>query len=247
MKNRMKGVILAGGLGTRLLPLTKVTNKHLLPIYNKPMIYYPLETLVDAGIEEIMIVSGPEHSGHFSKLLVSGNEFRAKLTYKVQDEPLGIAHAISLAEDFAKGKNIATILGDNIFEDKFRFDDFYNGAKIFLKEVDDANRFGVAEILNGKIVGVEEKPKKPKTNYAVTGLYLYDNTVFDIIRSLKLSARNEYEITDVNNAYIKEGKMQYEILKGFWTDAGTFDTLLRANNLASERVKAQKQDLENKI
>jgi glucose-1-phosphate thymidylyltransferase len=237
MKNKMKGVILAGGLGTRLLPLTKVTNKHLLPVYNKPMIYYPLKTLVDAGIKEIMIISGAEHSGHFSKLLGSGEEFGVKIIYGVQDKPLGIAHAISLAENFAEGENFAAILGDNIFEDKFRFDNFHGGAKIFLKQVTDANRFGVAEISNGKITGIEEKPSKPKTNYAVTGFYIYDNTVFDIFRSLKPSARNEYEITDVNNAYIKKGKMQYEILKGFWTDAGTFDTLLRANILASQKEK----------
>ncbi len=236
----MKGIILAGGLGTRLGDLTRVTNKHLLPIYNKPMIYYPLKLLVDAGIKEIMIVSGPEHSGHFSKLLGSGEEFNCKLTYKVQDKPLGIAHAISLAEDFANHENIAAILGDNIFEDKFDFKDFENGAKIFLKQVPDASRFGVAEIKNNKIVNIEEKPEKPKTNYAVTGLYLYDNTVFDRIKKLKISARGEYEVTDLNNSYIKEGKMQYEILKGFWTDAGTFETLRRATNLVAEKTKNQK-------
>jgi glucose-1-phosphate thymidylyltransferase len=233
----MKGVILAGGLGSRLYPLTKVTNKHLLPVYNKPMIYYPLETLVNAGIREIMIVAGPEYSGHFSKLLGSGNEFGARINYRVQDKPLGIAHAVSLAEDFAERDNIAAILGDNIFEDEFKFDDFYDGAKIFLKEVEDAQRFGVAEIEDGKIIGIEEKPTHPKTNLAVTGLYLYDNAVFDRLLDLKFSSRNELEVTDLNNSYIKESKMKYEIVNGFWTDAGTFDSLLRANILASKKEK----------
>lgn len=236
----MKGLILAGGLGTRLGELTKVTNKHLLPVYSKPMIYYPLETLIDAGINEIMIVSGPEHTGDFAGLLGSGERFGVDLQYAVQEKPLGIAHAILYAENFAGNGSIAAILGDNIFEDKFKFVDFDYGAKIFLKEVPDADRFGVAEIANGRIAGIEEKPRNPKTNYAVTGLYLYDNSVFDRIKELKPSARGELEVTELNNSYIKEGKMQHEILKGFWTDAGTFDSLLRANILASQKEKQRK-------
>ncbi len=240
MKGVMKGAILAGGMGTRLGELTRVTNKHLLPVYNKPMIYHPLETLVDAGIKEILVVSGPEHTGDFGELLGSGERFGVEIEYKVQEKPLGIAHAISLAEKFADDENIAVILGDNIFEDRFRFDDFYDGAKVFLKKVPDANRFGVAQISCDKIVGIEEKPKNPKTNYAVTGLYLYDRTVFDRIKNLKPSARGELEVSDLNNSYIEEGRMIYKILKGFWTDAGTIDTLLRANNLASQKEKQKK-------
>ncbi|MBS3090576.1 NTP transferase domain-containing protein [Candidatus Pacearchaeota archaeon] len=236
----MKGIILAGGLGTRLGELTKVTNKHLLPVYSKPMIYHPLETLIDAGIKEIRVVSGPEHTGDFLELLGSGERFNAGITYSIQEKPLGIAHAISLAEDFANGEAIAAILGDNIFEDRFNFDDFYDGAKVFLKEVPDANRFGVAEISNGRLAGIEEKPKNPKTNYAVTGLYLYDHTVFYRIKNLKPSARGELEVSELNSSYIKDEKMQYEILKGFWTDAGTFDSLLRANILASQKEKQKK-------
>lgn len=232
----MKGIILAGGLGTRLHPCTKVTNKHLLPIYNKPMIYHPLETLKNAGVNEIMIISGPEHSGDFAKLLGSGDELGVRLTYRVQDKPFGIAHAISMAEHFADGSPIVAILGDNIFEDKFNFDDFDYGAKIFLKEVKDANRFGVAEIANGRIVGIEEKPEKPKTNYAVTGLYVYDGTIFARIKKLKFSERGQLEITDLNNLYIREGNMGYEILKGFWTDAGTIPSMLRANILLGKKA-----------
>lgn len=226
----MKGIILAGGSGSRLFPLTKVTNKHLLPIYNKPMIYYPLYTLVDAGIKEIMIVSGRGYAGHFLELLGSGNEFDVEINYAVQEEPGGIAHALSLARRFAKNDNMAVILGDNIFENKFNFDNFKEGAKIFLKEVTDAQRFGVAKIENGKIIAIEEKPKIPPSNLAVTGLYLYDAKVFDIINTLKPSNRGELEITDVNNAYIKDDNIQYDIIKGFWSDAGTFESLFRSSS-----------------
>lgn len=226
----MKGIILAGGTGTRLELLTRVTNKHLLPVYNKPMILYPLQKLLDAGIKEILIVSGPDHSGHFLRLLGSGKEFKVRFTYEIQDEAGGIAQALGLAEDFADGENVAVILGDNIFEDNLsnELNSFRKGAKIFLKNVPDANRFGVAEIQGSKIINIEEKPKNPKTNYAVTGFYLYDSDVFDIIRTLKPSARNEYEITDVNNHYIKKGLLDYYIVNGFWSDAGTFESLFNA-------------------
>jgi len=232
----MKGIILAGGTGSRLMPLTKVTNKHLLAVWKKPMIYYPLEKLLDAGIKEILIVSGSEHSGHFLRLLGSGKEFKVRFTYEIQDEAGGIAQALSLAEDFADGNNVAVILGDNIFEDNLsnEIKSFKSGAKIFLKEVQDANRFGVAEIKNGKVAGIEEKPKKPKSNYAVTGFYLYDSDVFGVIKKLKPSNRGELEITDVNNHYVKKGLMQYSIIKGFWSDAGTFESLYRASKAIRE-------------
>ena len=233
----MKGVILAGGSGSRLYPLTKVTNKHLLPVYDKPMIYYPLQTLIDAGISDILIVSGRGHAGHFLELLGSGNEFGVRLTYEIQEEAGGIAQALQLADDFAKGDDLAVILGDNIFKDSFRneFDNFEDGAKIFLKEVPDANRFGVAEIEGSSVVSIEEKPKNPKSNYVVAGLYLYDNTVFEIISTLKPSDRGEFEITDVNNSYIKNSKMAFSIVEGFWSDAGTFESLFRASELVKNK------------
>ncbi|MEK6869829.1 MAG: sugar phosphate nucleotidyltransferase [Nanoarchaeota archaeon] len=235
----MKGVILAGGFGKRLGMLTRVTNKHLLPIYDKPMIVYPLQKLLDAGIKEILIVSGPDHAGHFLNLLGSGKEFKVHFTYEIQDEAGGIAQALGLAEDFADGDNLAVILGDNIFMDDLseEINSFTGGAKIFLKETEDANRFGVAEIKGDKIVRIEEKPKNPKTKYAVTGLYLYDSKVFGIIKGLKPSARGEYEITDVNNRYIKKGLMKYSIVKGFWSDAGTFESLFRATEYMATKKK----------
>ena len=230
---------MAGGSGTRLGMLTRVTNKHLLNVWDRPMILYPLEILLKAGIKDILIVSGPEHSGHFLRLLGSGKEFNARFTYEIQDESGGIAQALSLAEDFSDGKNLAVILGDNIFQDNLSQDinSFRSGAKIFLKEVPDADRFGVAEIKEDKIINIEEKPKNPKTNYAVTGFYLYDSKVFDIINSLKPSKRGEYEITDVNNYYIKNGIMQYSIVKGFWSDAGTFESLFRAAKSIRSQLK----------
>ena len=238
----MKGIILAGGHGTRLLPMTKVTNKHLLPVYNKPMILYPIQTLIDMGIKNIMIVSGKGHAGHFLELLGSGKEFRVKFTYEIQEEAGGIAQALGLAEDFADNENVAVILGDNIFEDTFNDEikDFNSGAKIFLKQVPDAYRFGVAEIKGDKIVGIEEKPKKPKTNYAVTGLYVYDNKVFDIIKKLKPSNRGELEITDVNNYYVRNKGMKFSIVKGFWSDAGTVESLYRASSLVKEKLEKAK-------
>lgn len=233
----VKGVILAGGTGSRLYPCTKVTNKHLLPVYNKPMIYYPLQTLISAGIKEILIVSGPGHAGDFVNLLGSGKEFGVKLSYEIQDEVGGIAQALGLAEDFADEGNILVILGDNIFEDNIKEDveNFKGGAKIFLKEVPDPQRFGVAVLEGNKVVKIEEKPKEPKSNYAITGLYMYDKEVFDIIKTLKPSERGELEITDVNNYYIKKGKMKWSILKGYWTDAGTFESLFRASQLVKQK------------
>jgi glucose-1-phosphate thymidylyltransferase len=237
----MKGIVLAGGLGTRLFPLTKVTNKHLLPIYNKPMIYYPLETLVEAGFTDILLVTGGNSAGDFLRLLGNGKEFGLKhLNYTYQEGEGGIAEALGLAEHFAAGEKVTVILGDNLIEGSIKkaAEDFKrqkDGAKIFLKEVPDPDRFGVA-ILNGKkVVRIDEKPKNPQSKYAVVGIYMYDGSVFDIIKTLKPSDRGELEITDVNNAYIERGNMTYEILDGWWTDAGTFPSLVRANKLVAER------------
>ncbi len=231
----MKGIVLAGGTGSRLFPLTKVTNKHLLPIGTKPMIYYPIEKLIDAGIEEILIVTGTEHMGDVVGLLGSGHEFNCRFTYKVQDQAGGIAQALGLAENFCGNDPMTVILGDNIFEASLK--DGVNswngiGAKIFIKEVHDPQRYGVAEIEGDKIVGIEEKPKNPKSNYCVTGIYMYDAGVFEVIKTLKPSGRGELEITDVNNHYIAQGKMGFAMLDGWWTDAGTPDSYRLANELA---------------
>jgi glucose-1-phosphate thymidylyltransferase len=241
----MKGVVLAGGLGTRLHPLTRVTNKHLLPVYNKPMIHYPLQTLVDAGITDIMVVTGGNHAGEFLKLLGNGKEFGLRhINYTYQEGEGGIAQALSLAEFFAEGEPICVILGDNLLERSIRatseaFQKQGRGARILLKKVPDPGRFGVAQLDGNRVIGIEEKPKVPKSNYAVTGVYFYDGEVFEIIRTLKPSGRGELEITDVNNAYIARGTMAYDILEGWWTDAGTFESLLRANNLVAQlRVSA---------
>lgn len=245
----MKGVILAGGNGRRLNPLTDVTNKHLLPIYNKPMIFYPLQTLLNAGIKEIVIVTGHEYAGGFLKLLGSGRRFGARFSFEIQEEAGGIAQALSLAEHIADEDSIAVILGDNIFEDNFAaaVQNFKGGAQVFLKEVDDANRFGVAEIEGDRIIGIEEKPAAPKTNLAVTGLYLYDNSVFDVVKNIKPSSRGELEITDVNNHFINAGKMKFSLVDGEWTDAGTFESLFRANTIARdlqiEQMKARGESL----
>ncbi|HAO81516.1 MAG: Glucose-1-phosphate thymidylyltransferase [Parcubacteria group bacterium GW2011_GWD2_43_10] len=243
----MKGIILAGGLGTRLRPLTKVTNKHLLPIYNKPMIYYPLETLVRAGLKEILIVSGPEHAGHFLHLLGSGKEWSVRLSYEIQDEPGGIAQALGLAEDYADNGPVAAILGDNIYEDDLAvsirsFAAKPQGAYVFLKEVTDPKRFGVAEIDNDKIIKIIEKPASPPSNLAVTGCYLYDAEVFNIIKKLKPSGRGELEITDVNNSYVAAGTINFTKLTGYWTDAGTFESLLRANQLVAQKNSVPSED-----
>lgn len=230
----MKGIILAGGEGTRLRPLTKITNKHLLPVGKYPMIYYPLHTLIQCGIKDIMIVSGKGHAGHFLELLGSGKEFGARLSYAIQEEAGGIAQALALCHDFADNEKIAVILGDNIYQDNFKKDaeDFEmqrEGAKIFLKKVLDPERFGVPQIQGDKIIKIEEKPAQPKSPYAVTGLYFYDNSVFDVIKTLKPSARGELEITDVNNFYVNRDIMKFSVVNGWWLDAGTFPSLHRAN------------------
>jgi glucose-1-phosphate thymidylyltransferase len=232
----LRGIVLAGGTGSRLMPLTKVTNKHLLPVGQKPMIYYPIEKLTSIGIEEILIVTGVEHMGDVVSLLGSGKQFGCRFTYKVQDEAGGIAQALGLAENFAHQKPIVVILGDNVFQANLkdyadRFLSQKTGARILLKQVPNPQRFGVALISDGKITGIEEKPKKPKSDYAITGIYFYDASVFDMIKGLKPSARGELEITDVNNAYITKGRLAYDILEGWWTDAGTFESLVRANDL----------------
>ena len=242
----MKGLILAGGLATRLRPLTWVTNKHLLPVYNKPMIYYPLESLVKAGIKEILISSSPDHAGQFTNLLKGGDQFGVKLYYSVQENPKGgIAHAISLAEEFTKGEKIAVILGDNIFNynlkptvEKFNKKD--KGAMVFgikMPEME-SKHYGVIEMdKTGKVVSIEEKPEKPKSDYCVTGLYIYDSQVVEVAKSLKPSKRGELEITDINNYYLKKGQLEVAMVKGEWVDAGTFDSLLYAQSLAKEKLQ----------
>ncbi|MBI4354284.1 MAG: NTP transferase domain-containing protein [Candidatus Omnitrophica bacterium] len=238
----MKGVILAGGLGTRLEPLTRITNKHLLPIYDRPMIYYPLQTLVDAGLTDIMLVTGGNHAGEFLRLLGNGGEFGLRhLNYTYQRGEGGIAEALHLTEHFADGEKIVVILGDNILERSIRpsierFAAQSAGARLLLKEVEDPERFGVADLRDGKIVGIEEKPAQPKSSFVVTGIYMYDEQVFDIIKTLKPSGRGELEITDVNNAYIQRGQMAYDILEGWWTDAGLPETLYRATTLVREQA-----------
>jgi glucose-1-phosphate thymidylyltransferase len=242
----MKGIVLAGGLGTRLYPLTKVTNKHLLPIYDKPMIYYPIELMVDAGIRDILIVTGGNNAGDFLRLLGNGKQFGLHhINYTYQEGEGGIAAALSLAEFFADKNPICVILGDNIVEGSIahfveNFRQQGSGARILLKEVSDPQRFGVPELQEGKIIRIDEKPEQPASQYAVTGIYLYDHSVFEIIKTLKPSKRGELEITDVNNAYIAQGKMHYDVLDGWWTDAGTFESLIRASNLVYQNVlKAQ--------
>lgn len=233
----MKGVVLAGGLGTRLYPLTKITNKHLLPVFDKPMIYYPIQCLVNAGIRDILVVTGGNSAGDFLQLLGNGADFGLKrLNYAYQQGEGGIADALKLAEHFAEGEAICVVLGDNIIEGNIKkaVDDFKaqgTGAKILLKEVHDPERFGVATLENGKVKKIVEKPKQPETNLAVIGIYMFDKGVFEITRNLKPSARGELEITDVNNEYIRRGNMTADVLKGWWTDAGTFESLYRAATL----------------
>jgi glucose-1-phosphate thymidylyltransferase len=230
----MKGIVLAGGAGTRLNPLTEVTNKHLLAVYNKPMIFHPLETLLRAGIKDIMFVTSGEHAGAFLRLLGSGERYGANFSFKIQEGSLGIAHAIGLCKDFAEGSDVAVILGDNIFEDDFSnaVQTFKSGAKIFLKHHDDPRRFGVPEIVDGIIVNIEEKPSNPKSQYAQTGLYMYDSKLFKMIEGLDYSERGELEVTDLNNKYIEIGELYPEYVNGEWTDAGTFESLHRANVIA---------------
>ncbi|MDD4856917.1 MAG: sugar phosphate nucleotidyltransferase [Candidatus Krumholzibacteria bacterium] len=236
----MKGVILAGGLGTRLYPLTKVTNKHLLPVYDKPMIFYPIRSLINAGIHDILLVTGGNNAGDFLRLIGNGKDFGlAHINYTYQQGEGGIAEALRLAEYWSAGDRICVILGDNIIEkniakavESYRRQE--KGAKILLKEVPDPERFGVPILEGDRVVGIEEKPKKPRSRYAVTGIYLFDGRVFEIIRTLKPSERGELEITDVNNAYIARGELTWDILDGWWTDAGTFESLRKATNLVAE-------------
>ena len=236
----MKGVILAGGLGTRLMPLTRITNKHLLPVFDRPMIYYPLQTLMNAGITDILLVTGGPHAGDFLRLLGNGRQFGlTHLNYTYQEGEGGIAEALGLAEHFAEGKKLCVILGDNVIEGSItpaveRFRRQPRGARILLKEVPDAHRFGVAVLKNGRITAIEEKPTRPKSPYAVTGVYLYDARVFDVIRTLEPSGRGELEITDVNNWYLARRELECEILDGWWTDAGTLESLHRAGNLVAQ-------------
>ena len=236
----MKGVILAGGLGTRLHPLTKITNKHLLPVYDRPMVYYPIQTLINIGIEDIILVTGGRRAGDFLRLLGNGRQFGLKrIHYTYQEQEGGIAEALALAEDFADRDRICVILGDNIIEKNVRmaadaFRQQGEGAKILLKETDEARRFGVAELQDGRVVGIEEKPEHPKSRFAVTGIYFYDGKVFDIVKTLKPSGRGELEITDVNNDYIARGAMSYHILEGWWSDAGTIESIYRAATLVHE-------------
>ena len=236
----MKGVILAGGLGTRLFPLTKITNKHLLPVFDKPMIYYPVECLVSAGIDDIMIVTGGRFAGDFLSLLGNGKDFGLKgLNYAYQEGEGGIAEALGLAEHWAKGDDVVVVLGDNIIEKNIRravskFREQKKGAKILLKEVPDPERFGVATLAGDKVVRIVEKPQNPQSNKAVIGIYMYDGRVWEIIKTLKPSDRGELEITDVNNWYIQDGSMTFEVLEGWWTDAGTFKSLHQASTLVAQ-------------
>lgn len=237
----MRGVILAGGLGSRLHPLTKVTNKHLLPVYHKPMIYYPIETLVEAGVKELMIVTGGNSAGDFLKLIGNGRKMGLDhVSFAYQEGEGGIADALRLAQHFANRQKMVVMLGDNIIGSSIRgsvnkFINQKSGARVILKKVTDPERFGVAELKGNQVVSIEEKPKKPKSNYAVTGIYMYDEQVFDIISDLKPSRRGELEITDVNNWYLKKGLLEYDMLQGFWSDAGTFESLTRS----AELVRAQ--------
>lgn len=243
----MKGIILAGGTGSRLYPLTKVTNKHLLPVGSYPMIYHAVYKLKEAKIYDILVVTGKEHMGDVVNLLGSGKEFGVHFTYRVQDEAGGIAQALGLAENFVGNDKMVVILGDNIFSDSIApyvqdFNRTTQGAKILLKQVQDPSRFGVPEIHGNRILSIEEKPKQPKSNYAVTGIYMFDHRVFDMIKKLKPSARGEYEITDVNNHYIALGELTYDILGGWWTDAGTHESLSRANELAASLAYDLRQE-----
>jgi len=240
--NMIKGVVLAGGSGTRLRPITKIMSKHLLPVGTEPLIYYPIKTLRNAGIKDILMVCGAEHTDQYLKILGSGRELGVRLSYTIQQKPVGIAQGLGLARSFAEGNKVALILGDNLFGDNFRdaitaFKKKKQGAMVVIKEVKDPHRFGVVKFNGSNIQQVIEKPKRPPTNWAVTGLYLYDNRVFDVIKNLKPSARGEYEITDVNNHYINEGTMDFVKAKKFWLDAGTFESLHQANLLVRKHQK----------
>ncbi|MBN3033592.1 MAG: NTP transferase domain-containing protein [Candidatus Saganbacteria bacterium] len=238
----MKGIILAGGTGSRLFPLTKVTNKHLLPVGRQPMIYHPIGKLTEAGIEEILIVTGVDHMGDIVTLLGSGHDFKCRFTYKVQDRAGGIAQALGLAENFVGRDKMCVILGDNVFEDSLapfakKYAAQARGAKILLKEVSDPQRFGVVDFEGGKILSIEEKPKKPKSKFAVVGIYFFDSMVFEIVKRLKPSGRGELEITEVNQAYLERGELTYDLMSGWWSDAGTFESLERASLFVEGKIK----------
>ncbi len=236
----MKGIILSGGSATRLRPCTKVTSKQLLPVYNRPMIYYPLNTLIKAGIKDILIIVSPEQAGHYLNLLGSGKEFGVKFTYEIQDKPEGLAQAFLIGENFIDDDSVCMILGDNIFEDDFSEDikSFSGGAKVFAKHVPDPQRFGVVEFdSENRAISIEEKPENPKSNYCVTGLYVYDNKVVEIAKNLKPSKRGELEITDLNRVYLESGELDVAMVNGAWIDAGTFDSLLEAQILAKEKLQ----------
>jgi glucose-1-phosphate thymidylyltransferase len=238
----MKGIVLAGGRATRLRPLTAITSKQLLPVYNKPMIFYPIETLIKAGIEDILIIIAPDYSGHFLNLLGDGKEFGAHFSYAVQKEPKGLADAFIIGADFIGNDNVTMILGDNIFEQDFSTEikNFKSGGMVFAKQVGDPQRFGVVEFdQNMKAISIEEKPANPKSNYAVVGLYTYDNQVVDIAKNLKPSDRGEIEITDINRTYLEKGQLQVNIFDTLWEDAGTFDSLLHVSNIMAQKAKQQ--------
>jgi glucose-1-phosphate thymidylyltransferase len=240
----MKGIILAGGSGTRLRPLTKISSKQLLPIYNKPMIFFPIETLVKAGITDILIIIAPERAGDFLNLLGSGKEFGCKFTYEIQDKPEGLAQAFRIGENFIGDEPVCLILGDNLFEDDFSeaIQSFKSGARVFAKQVHDPERYGVVEFdENKKAISIEEKPKEPKSNYAVTGFYIYDNTVVKKAKELKPSARGELEITDLNNVYLKEDKLDVAFVQGRWLDTGTFEAMYEAITFAREKALSEQK------
>ncbi len=236
----MKGIILAGGKATRLRPLTKITSKQLLPVYDKPMIYYPLETLLNAGIKDILIIIAPDYAGHFLNLLGSGRHFGARFNYEIQEEPRGLADAFIVGENFIGKDSVAMILGDNILDHDFSdaINSFKSGALGFVKEVPNASAFGVVEFdKNNKVISIEEKPEKPKSNFASVGMYVYDNRVIEIAKNLKPSSRGEIEITDLNNVYLKKGELKVGIIEGMWEDAGSFDSLLRASQIMQAKAK----------
>lgn len=236
----MKGIILAGGNATRLRPLTKITSKQLLPVYNKPMIYYPIETLVKSGIKDILIIISPDYAGHFLNLLGSGQDFGAKFSYEIQEEPRGLADAFIVGENFIGNDSVTMILGDNIFDHDFSttITNFTSGGHVFAKKVSDPERYAVAEFDNDmNVLSIIEKPKEPKSEYAVVGLYIYDNRVVNFAKSLKPSPRGEIEIADLHNIYLSQGELKVDIIEGLWEDAGTFDSLLRVSNLIADKVK----------
>ena len=241
----VKGIVLAGGRATRLYPLTKITSKQLLPVYDRPMIYYPIETLLRAGITEILVIVAPEYAGHFLNLLGSGREFGARFSYEVQDEPRGLADAFLVGEHFVGSSNVALILGDNIFDHDFRDDvaSFAGGAHIFAREVPDPARYGVVELSpEGKVLSIEEKPHHPRSSYAIPGFYIFDNRVVDFARQVKPSARGELEIVEIHKTYLRLGELQVSVIEGLWEDAGTFDSLLRAGNYMAEKARAGSPD-----